>query len=50
MYLIEQSVDVTNFRSYADPSDKLRKMSNPALHTIVKKRIIQFNACESELD
>lgn len=48
--MIQQNIDFNNFRSYADPNQKIQKLNNPSLNTILKKRIIAFNAAESELD
>jgi hypothetical protein len=45
--MIQKNMDWTNFRGYVDPNEGLPKLTNAALNTITKKRIIQFNACES---
>ena len=45
LFLIEHNFDLTNFRSYGDPLPNLEKKKISELHTMVKKRIIQYNAC-----
>jgi hypothetical protein len=40
LLMIQQSMDWTHFRGYADPNEGLPKLSNAALNTISKKRII----------
>lgn len=48
--LIDRSFDFSQFRSYADPMPSLEGKKIYELHTLVKKRIIEHNACEDELD
>lgn len=42
--MIQQKIDFSNFRTYAEPNENLKKLKNSALNTIINKRIIQFNA------
>ena len=48
--LLDDNFEFNGFRPYNDYNEKLEEKSNAQLHTMVKKQVLTYNACNSQLD